>query len=161
MHAIEKHFTRLNKKEQLLVIGCGVLLLLYLLYYLLWSPISSQHEGLQTQRQQAHLQLREVTLLAQKYRELIKTGTGESAPKQINLSKVADSSATAHQLQIKRYQPSALGGAQVRFENVAFGGLVGWLHEMEAVHKVSIQDISITGASDSGLVNVSVRLGKP
>lgn len=160
MNKIQQHFKHLRKQEQLTLAGCILLLAAYLVYFLLWSPLAENRQRLENQYLQSRQTLQNVGMLAQEYRVLANNGAAKTPKEKTNLSILADRSAAQHKLIIKRYQPSATGGAQVRFENVAFVNVIAWLYEMEALHRVTLQDLSITSGNDSGMVNVSVRLSR-
>lgn len=160
MKQLQQHFNHLRKQEQLMIAGCILAVVLYLVYFLLLTPLSENRQRLESQYRNSLQTLQNIDHLAQEYRILLKKGAAKSDRQTTKLSTIVDRSAADNQLIIKRYQPSVMGGAQVRFENVAFVKVIAWLYEMEALHRVALQDLSITGGSESGLVNVSVRLNR-
>ena len=161
MSSLLQKFHQLKSHEQLMLVGCAALVLLYLLYLLLWSPLTAQREQWEQRNQVAQESLGKVRQLAGEYQALVKSGAKKSGASRVNLSRIVDSSVASNGLAMRRYQPSANGGAQVRFENVAFNNLIGWIHEIETQHRVLIKDLSITKGSAIGLVNASIRLSQP
>jgi len=151
-------FNRQKQHEQLMIFICALLVLVYLLYSLAWKPLAQQQSRLQTLNTEARDTLQKIRALAAEYEQLTASGrSGEAAVG--NLSGIVDQTVASHGLSMKRYQPSASGDAQVRFENQRFDNILGWLYEMEFTHSVIIRDLSITKANAEGLVNLSVRMG--
>lgn len=154
---MQQWFNNLARKEQLLLLFCGALLVVYILFILILKPMSSSAEQLQLQNQQAAVTLTKVQKLAGEYKALSKINKPVTAKSQ-NLTRLIDSSVKKNQLVMGRFQPSSSGDVQVRFENAAFTSILGWLNELENDHGVMIKDLSVSPGSSSGLVNVSVRL---
>ncbi len=55
-------------------------------------------------------------------------------------------------------QPTGENGLRVRFERVAFDGLVAWLSRLAQSHGVSIESAEIEFAGEAGLVNAGLVL---
>jgi len=155
---MEKWFKNLQSREQLLVIVCGFFVAVYLLYLMLWSPVSSKRDTLIVQNQAVMESLGAVRSLAAEYQSLKKSGAASKSSVGNNLSRIVDSSVARNQLKMSRFQPSSSGDVQVRFENAVFNNMVAWLYELESEYAIEVKEISITPGSASGLVNVSVRL---
>ena len=161
MNTLQQRFLNLSNRQQVLWVSGLLCLLVVLVYFSFWRTITDEGEQLDKQYAVAMERLQKVELLAEEYKVLNKVRPGKGAASRSNLSRIADISAANNQLLIKRYQPTANGGAQLRFENVVLENVIGWLYEMEAVHNISLQDISITNGREESLVNVSVRLSQP
>ena len=55
-------------------------------------------------------------------------------------------------------QPTGENGLRVRFERVAFDGLVAWLARLAQSHGVSVESAEIEFAGEAGLVNAGLVL---
>jgi type II secretory pathway component PulM len=55
-------------------------------------------------------------------------------------------------------QPTGEKGLRVRFERVAFDGLVAWLARLAQNHGVSVESAEIESAGEAGLVNAGLVL---
>jgi type II secretory pathway component PulM len=55
-------------------------------------------------------------------------------------------------------QPTGERGLRVRFERVAFDGLVAWLARLAQNHGVSVESAEIESAGEAGLVNAGLVL---
>lgn len=161
MNKFQQRFLSLNNRQQVFWVGGFFCLLVILIYFSFWRSLADEHQQLDQQYSVSKQRLQKVEQLVREYKALNKAGSSKKVTTRANLSKIADNSAANNQLLIKRYQPTANGGAQLRFENVVFENVIGWLYEMETVHNISLQDISITNGREESLVNVSVRLSKP
>jgi len=160
MNKLQQRFLNLSNKQQVLWVCVIFFLFVVMIYFSVWRALSEEREQLNQQYSVSKQRLTKVEQLAKEYKALNKAGSEGQAVQHVNLSKIADGSAANNQLLIKRYQPTANGGAQLRFENMVFENVIGWLYEMEVVHNISLQDISITNGREESLVNVSVRLSK-
>lgn len=161
MNKFQQHFLSLSNRQQVFWVGGFFGLIVVLVYFSFWRALVDEHQQLDQQYSVSKQRLQKVEQLVREYKALNKAGGSKQVAPRENLSKIADSSAANNQLLIKRYQPTANGGAQLRFENVVFENVIGWLYEMETVLNISLQDISITNGREESLVNVSVRLSKP
>ncbi|WP_101757508.1 type II secretion system protein GspM [Oceanicoccus sp. KOV_DT_Chl] len=154
---MQQWFNNLTRQEQLLLLCGGASVILYVLFVLILQPMSSSVAQLEVQNQRAAETLNSVTALAAEYEALKQKGYAVSNQSQ-NLTRLIDNTVKKNGLAMSRFQPSSSGDVQVRFENAAFNNIVAWLHELENEQGVVIKDLSVSPGSDSGYVNVSVRL---
>ena len=140
----------------MLLFGSFVVLL-YLLYVLIFAPMSAAVSSLEQQNQQAATSLVAVKALVKEYQSLQKSGAGKFGSKQ-NLTRLIDTTVKASGLTMKRFQPSSSGDVQVRFENAVFNDVIGWIATLENDHGILVKDLSISRGMAAGLVNISVRL---
>ena len=153
-------FNNLKHNEQWMIVVCGCLVAVYLLYSVIWLPMKTSQRELAIKNEQAAKTLVSVRSLAQEYQAL--KGLGQSNAKQstASLASIVDSTVAANKLVMSRFQPSSTGDAQVRFENVPFNQLLSWLYQIETDHAVVVRDLSVSSGGSGGLVNVSIRVGK-
>lgn len=156
---MQQWFYQLKRQEQLsLLLGAGAIVI-YLVYVLLLRPTSAAVSDLQQQNEIASQSLAKVKILAGELKSLERGSKPKQTNKE-NLTRLIDSTVKANGLLMSRFQPSSTGDVQVRFENAVFNNIVAWLDQIENQHGVLIKDLSVTGGSNEGLVNVSVRLRK-
>ena len=154
---MQQWFNNLRRQEQLVLLFGGFVVLMYLLFVMIFAPLSASVSNLQQQNQQATKSLLAVKALAEEYQSLQKSGVDNTGSKQ-NLTRLIDTTVKANQLTMNRFQPSSSGDVQVRFENAVFNHVIAWISTMENDHGISVKDLSITPGVAAGLVNVSVRL---
>lgn len=154
---MQQWFNNLQRQEQLMLLGGGFAVALYIVFVLILGPMSKSADVLTLQNERATESLHNVQALAEEYTRLKKSGAGPTGQKQ-NLTRLIDSTVKKNQLYMSRFQPSSSGDVQVRFENAVFNNIITWINELESEHGTVVKDLSITKGSASGLVNVSVRL---
>lgn len=156
--SIQQWFHQLKRQEQLIVLLGAAVVLLYILYAALWTPMSNSVDILEQKNQTAVESLHNVNALVVEYKNIRQAGAGTASGSRPNLARLIDSTVKKNKLTMKRFQPSSSGDVQVRFENAVFNNILAWLDELEAGSGVVVKDLSISPGSASGLVNVSVRL---
>jgi general secretion pathway protein M len=157
---MKQWFNNLKRHEQLMLLGLSIVLLLYVIFTLLWQPLSESKQKLQQHNQQVAASLQTVKSLAAEYKQLSGGKSGNQQQAAGSLASLVDKAVADNQLTMSRFQPSASGDAQVRFENASFNAVLGWLYQMEYDYRVLVKDLSISKANAPGLVNVSVRVSK-
>jgi general secretion pathway protein M len=155
---MQQWFKNLQRQEQLMVLLAATVTVAYLLFVLLWQPMAEAADTLQRQNEAARETLRTVQRLAAEYQQLQSAGAKAADPSKQSITRLIDSSVKTNELTMERFQPSASGDVQVRFENAAFNKILAWLNQLEVDHGVIIKDLSISPGAANGLVNVSVRI---
>ena len=61
-------------------------------------------------------------------------------------------------LPVKRLQPNSRGEVQIRFEGIAFDGLLQFLEQIEGSSGLVVVDGSISSAGNNGGVNATLRV---
>ena len=77
---------------------------------------------------------------------------------QINLTRTLSQLSEALGLPVKRLQPNSRGEVQIRFEGVAFDGLLQFLERVEGSSGLIVVDGSISSAGNNGGVNATLRV---
>lgn len=151
-------FDRFNTREQLSLLAMAIVVGLYLLYMLIWSPLDNRREAMQARNASVAVSLHRVDAMVSEILAL--RASGETAGAQRNLTALVNRSTGAAGLAVSRLQPNSRGEIQVRFESADFGDLMGWLHEMEYGQALLVREVSITQSGTAGRVNATVRLGQ-
>jgi len=155
---MKEWFSQLNQREQMSLLVLGLAAALYLLYMFVWSPLDTRREQLAVQNTAiAESQVR-VDAMVSQLLELRESGA-EAGTKR-NLTSVINESTGRFQLPVIRLQPNSRGEIQVRVENASFDDVLKWLHEMEYTEGLLLREVSVTPASASGRVNVTVRIAE-
>ena len=77
---------------------------------------------------------------------------------QVNLTRTLSQLSEALGLPVKRLQPNSRGEVQIRFEGVAFDGLLQFLERVEGSSGLIVVDGSISSAGNNGGVNATLRV---
>lgn len=144
MQQLHSWWLSLQKREQQLLLGAGVTLVIAAFYWLLWAPL---HLSYQTQQQQLQ-QLSQQLLQVRSY-PLISTQTKVQG----SLTDLISSSARSHKIQVSRMQPQN-DQMQVMLNDISFDQLLAWLHELQYQHNVSIVQLDLAVADAPGMVRV-------
>jgi general secretion pathway protein M len=155
---MKEWFSQLNQREQLSLLALGLVLALYLLYILLWSPLHDMRESLQQQNRVVAGSLQRVDAMVSELLHLRESGAQTGSRR--NLTSLINQSTSRLQLQVTRLQPNSRGEIQVRLENAAFDDVLRWLHQMEYREGLLVREVSITQAGSTGRVNLTVRIAQ-
>ena len=150
-------FASLSAREQLIVrIGAVVVVVLVLLGLIL--PLN---RNIAQARQRVTAKQADLAFIQSVTPRLASAGpaSGSSAGG-ASLVVLIDSSARESGLgkSLSSSQPTGENGLRVRFERVAFDGLVAWLARLAQSHGVSVESAEIEFAGEAGLVNAGLVL---
>jgi type II secretory pathway component PulM len=152
-------FARFDQREQFSLMALALVLGLYLLYMLVWSPLSSKRDALAEQNSRVAASLERVDAMASEVLYLRASGGAENRPRR-NLTTLVNQSTGRAGLQVSRLQPNSRGEIQVRLENAAFDDLLVWLHDMEYGQGLLVREVSVTGSGAAGRINATVRIAQ-
>ncbi|OMQ20037.1 type II secretion system protein GspM [Serratia oryzae] len=153
MNELKRRWLQISPRERRLVVGCGLLLILWLCYYALWLPWQQQTE--QWQRTLAR-EKGTVEWMLQQAPRLREQGArpmpqGES----LSLSATVTRSAAVQGLNITRLQPQGERLA-VTLEPSDFNLLMQWLTQLEQQYRVRIVAFEVAAqANKPGWVMVN------
>ncbi|WP_394172030.1 type II secretion system protein GspM [Thalassotalea litorea] len=141
----------LNPREQKMVAGCSVIVLLSVFWFALWQPINeSLVRSAEKSEQQQQLLVWVHDNLA-KYESLKRQGGAR--PSSGSLSSVVNRTAKRYQIEIARMQPQG-DNLQVWVDEVAFNDLLHWLEQLHSREGLVIQAIDIVKGDEQGTVKV-------
>ncbi|CAH0992498.1 Type II secretion system protein M [Sinobacterium norvegicum] len=153
--AIKEHWQQLQSREQWMVVGCTVFVVISLLIFAVIKPMYGQLDLLEKRYQSDVRTLQWLGTAAEQIQQQRRSGNngqGES------LSTLVDASLPQFQLTMQRFQPSGKDKAQLWFENIPYKQLVAWLHYVESEKGVNIDAVSMNNEDASGRVSARVRL---
>ena len=151
-------FSQLNQREQMSVFGLAVVVVLYVLYVAVWSPLSSRREELLLQNAAVADSLTRMDAMVSEY--LLLKRSGANTNNRRNLTSVVNQSTRRLDLPVSRLQPNSRGDIQVRLENAAFDDMMAWLYDMEFREGLLVREVSITRAGAVGRVNATIRIAQ-
>ena len=151
-------FTQLNQREQMSLMVLAVAVSLYLLFMLVWSPLSGKRDDLAMQNVAVAESLSWVAAMVSEFLQLKESGA--TANNRRNLTTVVNQSTKRMGLPVSRLQPNSRGDIQVRLEDAAFDDVMAWLYEMECREGLMISEVSVTQTGAVGRVNATVRIAQ-
>ncbi len=135
------------------------LVLLALIYYGLWLPVSNAVATAQTQVRAAESSLDRMKQDANRYVAL--AGKGGPRSSGGSLSQLASRSAAAADLRIERMQPQG-DKLQLWLADCEFERLMDWLGELSTAQGVRIENLDLTESQEPGLVQIRrLQISKP
>ncbi|HSG11746.1 MAG TPA: type II secretion system protein M [Gammaproteobacteria bacterium] len=158
-------FESLGGREQLMVAAAAVVFALFLVYALVWSPLQTSHETLQTrvkaQRDTAAWMTQSAGQLQQLQHE---RGPGAQSLGGKSLLAMADSTARANGLgtSLKRVEPEGSNNVRVWLEDAAFDQVVKWLGVISSTYGIGIDSATMERVAGSvGKINARLTLQAP
>lgn len=153
-------FENLAERERRMVTigGAGALLLVILAVVL---PLNRQ---IAQARQRLDVKQADLSFIQAAVPQLAAAGPGgANIASSENLVVVVDGSARESGLgkSLSSSQPTGDKELRVRFDRVAFDGLVAWLSRLSQNHGVRVETAEIESAGEPGLVNASLLLKAP
>ena len=151
---MNKWYANLKQREQLSLLLLAGAVGIYLVYVVVWSPLSNSRDEMFRQNQSVASSLVRVDSMVSEVLLLRETGAGKANKR--NLSALINQSTN----RMSRLQPNSRGEIQVRLENVTFDDFLAWLYEMEYKQGLFLREVSVTRSGSTGRVNSSVRLAQ-
>lgn len=151
----------LDPRERMLAMAGAVLLVLFLIYILVWSPLHSGYDSLrntvETQRTTAQwMQVSAQTLKGLKR----SSGRAVQGLGGRSLLSVADSTARAGGLgpALKRVEPEGSDSVRVWLDGASFDVVVKWLGTLSTIHGVNAETATLERSGGAGRVNARLTL---
>ncbi len=157
MNQLLNLLNKYNRREQMMILGCALALVLYLVWLLLLTPIQKKRDQLYQANISSTQTLGRVQILAAQIQQLRAQG---SANANENINGLIDSSLRNNGLQMSGLQPGANGEVRVRLDKAAYQPLMQWLYEMEYKQGIHVTDLSLASTNDPGQVTVNLRVQK-
>jgi general secretion pathway protein M len=157
MNQVLNFLNKYNRRDQMLILGCGLAVVLYLLWLMVLTPIQNKRDQLLAANIASTQTLGRVQIVAAQIQQSRNAGAADSNE---NINGMIDSTLRANGLSMTNLQPGANGEVRVRLDRAAYGPLMQWLYEIEFKQGVTVSDLSIAATNDPGQVSVNLRLQK-
>ncbi|PWW10364.1 MULTISPECIES: type II secretion system protein GspM [Pseudidiomarina] len=155
----QERYHQLNSRERLLVVVCGSLFLITLLYFLAYKPIvdGKRDRQLQIQAQQELLQwVRENTgryLAAKGQASSATANTASNASIRGGLSERVTQLASRNQIEITRMQPQS-NSLIVVIDSIEFNTLLRLIEQLQSQAGLTVEQVDAVAANEPGVVRV-------
>ncbi|WP_394132889.1 type II secretion system protein M [Shewanella maritima] len=151
MENLQTWWRGLATREQQLVGFCGAMLVIGILYWGIWSPISQAHEDALRSHASASQTLSYVKQTANKIAGMKQSG---GAPKaRGSLSSVVNQTAGQYKLVISRMQPQG-DNIQLWMDDVPFDALLDYLHDLVEQKGLTLDSVDLAESDTAGYVRV-------
>lgn len=158
MNQLFTFLSRYNRREQTMLLGVGVIVILYLLWMLVLAPIQANRDKLAKGNTTANQTLGRVQIMVAQIQQV--RGQNAHAGESENINGLIDSTLRANGLAMSGFQPGTAGEVRVRLDRAAYEPLMQWLYDIEFKHGINVRDLSIASTNDPGQVTVNLRLQK-
>ncbi len=151
---LDAKLQQMNKREQVLVGLAAVLVLITILYYLLWKPLS---DGIESRQLQVDAQQELLTWVREntgRYLAANKQGaTSSNASMRGSITERVTKLASANKVEIARMQPQS-AGLLVVIDGVEFNRLLRFIQQLQSDAGLQIEHIDATELDTPGFVRV-------
>ena len=154
-------FDNLDPRERMMVAAGATLLVLFLIYILVLSPIHSGYDSLRNtvdeQRTTALWMQKSAQTLTRLKRSSGRAAQGLGGR---SLLSVADSTARAGGLgpALKRVEPEGRDSVRVWLDGAPFDVVIKWLGTLSTIHGVSAETVTMERSGTAGRVNARLTL---
>jgi general secretion pathway protein M len=151
---IRQWFESLSVRDQIALMILGAAVGLWAFVFLIFIELDGRRERLVNGNQGLAQKLHRVDLKVEQL-AVLREGGGDG---QVNLTRTLSQASETHGLTVKRLQPNSRGEVQLRFEGIAFDGLLQFLEQIEGSAGLVVKEASISSAGRSGGVNATLRI---
>ena len=151
---VRQWFESLSARDQIALMILGAAVGLWAFVFLIFIELDGRRERLVNGNQALAQKLHRVDLKVEQL-AVLREGGGDG---QVNLTRTLSQASETHGLTVKRLQPNSRGEVQLRFEGVAFDGLLQFLEQIEGSAGLVVKEASISSAGRSGGVNATLRI---
>lgn len=155
--AVGRWFADLERREQRLIAGAAAAVGAALVYFAVWSPISTWAAQAETRHAQALGVLDYLRAHEAEARAAGRGPTGTTSAGGSMLSAIAETAASAG-IQLTRYQNEAGGGMSVVLQDQSFDQVLTWLADLERNGQARVRQLSIDAQGTPGRINARISL---
>lgn len=151
---IKTYIDQLNHREKFLVIGTGIFVLLCVLYFGVYEPLTNQKiesQRMLADKQQTLAWMKQVSQFAgRSSRQAIQSNS--------QLLTVLTEQLSKPELEAFRYQlqQSSSGNVQLSYDSVPFNQFTQWLLQFQSTFSVNIERLTATKEDKAGMVQITV-----
>ena len=158
MDPIREWFNSLDQKDKKITIIAGIGLLIFVVYFLLLSPLN---ESVTDLKQKVASQQKSVNWMKQQV-PLIRgtTGSGDSNQSQLPLASIVNNTTKTYSLPVSRRDSKSPNEMQIWFDNVSFNSFLQWSSEISSKHGITIVMVNIRSRDRDGIASINVKLLK-
>lgn len=145
-------------RERYALAAGSVVLILFLLYSLVWSPMQSELSRLRATVPRMRAQLAVMESQAREVAQL-RARAPAAAARSADILSTLEQSAVSHGLRqsITRIEPEGNDGAHVSFDTVGFNSLLTWLNDLQG-QGIRVDNAAIQRGTAPGMVSARLLL---
>lgn len=151
-------FERFSLREQLALLIMFSAVFVYVVVLFVVRPLGQAREELSARNAATAVVLQRVDAMATEIQSLRGAQSDSGAASSVNLSASLNESASRYLLRVSRLQPNSQGSVQLRFESAPLDALLRWIHELETLQGLRVDDVSLSQTSTAGVVSATLRV---
>lgn len=158
MNQLLEKFHALNEREKKLVVIAGIVIIVSLFYFAIWSPIQ---QSIKTNKASVESQTKLLAWVEQNAAKAIqlKRSSGKSGGFAGSLPQAVNQTAARFNIDITRMQPQK-DDIQVWVDKAVFNDVLAWLQQLEQMG-INVAEADIAESDDVGMIKVRrLRLSK-
>lgn len=164
LQLVKQWYRSLPIKEQRLVLGAGVFVIITLFYLVIWEPI---HLGLEAEKQKQQSQ-QEILLWMQKAAAEVQTlrGSGnrstirdKNKPTSLVIEQAVNNAGLKPS--VSKIESSGTNGARVTLNEASFNQVLVWLNTLATYNGIYVVSANIERASKPGNANARLTFERP
>ncbi|WP_064601578.1 type II secretion system protein M [Photobacterium sp. J15] len=150
----------LSAREQRLVLGGGIALLVAVLYWGLWQPLENRAETAENRLRNERQMLTWISAKADEITTLRRQSGSTASVSNKGLNQVVNETTRQFRIELIRMQPRS-EAVQVWVKPLPFNTLVNWLAFLKKEHGIDAQFLDVSKADAAGMVEVNrLQLGR-
>jgi len=156
---MRERFESLEKREQNLVMMLGIMLVIAVIYFFIYQPLSDKlsqaKQGLAREQQLLTWVEKNAAKLVQ-----LRASSGVSrSNNRSSLDQIINSTARRYKLSISRLQPQS-DRLQVTLDNASFVQLLQWIQELQLANGITVEIAEFRPQAASGIVKTRLVVSK-
>lgn len=158
--SLRQKFDALAPRERLLVSLAGAVLLVAVVILTVVRPLSTSLRTATAQLADKRAVLGDIEHVAARFGR--QSGAAAARPTGESLVVMVDRTTRSRGLSpyLKRNEPDGTDSIRLRFENVPFDELIGWLADLQTKQAVGVVSASADAGQDSGRVSANLELAR-
>ena len=164
LQQLKQWFKSLPQKEQWMVSGTGLLIIITLFYLVIWEPV---HVGLQTEKQK-HESQQEILIWMQQAANEVKTlrasgnrSTVRDSNKPITLVIEQAIKNAGLNSSVNKIESSGNDGARVTLNEASFNQILVWLNTLSTYNGIQVVSAIIERGTEPGRANARLSFERP
>lgn len=156
MDDIKEWWAQAPAKDQLALVICAGFIVVYILFMVVLKPVDDLRKKQAVTNNALRGSLENVRELAAQV--VANKNSGQTSQRGNSLENIVQQTVSANNLRVASMNSSGKNGVRLRFEEARFENVLKWMYEMEVSQNVKIKDLSVSSASNPGMVTINLRM---
>ena len=152
-------WTQINSRERLVIVGGALMLMIVIVYFYLWQPLSQERLRLRASLPQLKLSAAQMRANVGEVMQL-KANLNQAPLSAQSLRTMLEQSAAAYKLRDNLSQIDADGDNRIRLRlaSVPFDDWIQWLAQLQTQYRMRLESCRVEGLAQPGIVKIQAVL---